>query len=698
MPDPQNDPNSSDPILSRNQAWAIPGSYTTALSPSQESDFQSWAKANPDLTKEELSSPTPDYDVRGRWLAEQQGDPDAKLVRSDFDGKLHANDKWKTPYHRTFSAESIYATKDAPTWQGNKLVDKNGNVVADETPGKIQPESDWDANDYTAHGLEVPAFLKGIQKMDNTQIAPPAAGNPNPAAPPTNELGAPTQPAAPANELGQQMPQQAPQQQPAPTMDHDTLFGKAAKMLMGNNTSYSVGPDGKTVTTQTPNTPGSFFKNILAAAVLGGAAGANSNGSFVQGAAQGGAAAMENNQKQDLIKRQQAQEDFKNNQEADRATQQKMLTDATVANMHSEMASRQMHNDMESQEQHERHNQASSAMEDTLLRAGAVPGQLPIDGKLTSVTTAPSLAAAISKDPSLMKAPEGFTRHFVDTADLSDITFNGVNWHDASGAPVNMTDKTTVKAYDVPDASLTKKIPVSGSDYNKARGQNLLDAKKTYQLSPTDMADANTNRLKEDKEQAVIDLEKKKVNMQGMQIRMDAMRLNHEFNSEKKNEFTAAARMVSENIKSLQAQAKDPLLDPKLKAHLNDQINQANGQLKQYYEKAYPDMKVDDLMKAQDESPSGAVAHPEIISILKDIPNFSADVASKIANMSPEAIHDQLVQSSLPIETKNKIMKAIGQPSIEDPNAISWDQKKVAPFKSAASAVSNVLKNIQSPL
>jgi hypothetical protein len=119
--------------LKRNQAWAKPGPYVTKLSPQDEQEFQAWAKQHPDLVRGE-TGPDADYDVRGRWLAEKQGDPQAKLVRSAFDGKLHASDKWKTPYHRTFSAESVYATPDAPKWQGDKLVDRTGKLITDETP------------------------------------------------------------------------------------------------------------------------------------------------------------------------------------------------------------------------------------------------------------------------------------------------------------------------------------------------------------------------------------------------------------------------------------------------------------------------------------------------------------------------------------------------------------------------------------
>jgi hypothetical protein len=70
--------------------------------------------------------------MRGFWRAQQQGDPDA--VRSAANG--HFPDTYKTPYHRTFGNESIYAAPDAPHWEGDKLIDKHGNVLLDETPKK----------------------------------------------------------------------------------------------------------------------------------------------------------------------------------------------------------------------------------------------------------------------------------------------------------------------------------------------------------------------------------------------------------------------------------------------------------------------------------------------------------------------------------------------------------------------------------
>ena len=133
-------PEDENPLVSykRNQAWSKPGPYVTKLSPAQEANFQQWAAKNPQLVSGELNTKTPDYDVRGRWLADQQGDPEAKLTMNKWDHKLHASDKWKTPYDAVFSKESVYAKPDAPYWKGNKLYDSKGGLIVDETPKKIR--------------------------------------------------------------------------------------------------------------------------------------------------------------------------------------------------------------------------------------------------------------------------------------------------------------------------------------------------------------------------------------------------------------------------------------------------------------------------------------------------------------------------------------------------------------------------------
>lgn len=117
----------------RASPYAKPGPYITALPPDQEAQFQSWVKKN----KVPFDpSPNADYDMRGYWQANKGKLADTQM-RTDG---LHFPDTFKTPYHKTFSNESKYATPDAPHWQGDKLYDKSWKMLTDETSTAIQPK------------------------------------------------------------------------------------------------------------------------------------------------------------------------------------------------------------------------------------------------------------------------------------------------------------------------------------------------------------------------------------------------------------------------------------------------------------------------------------------------------------------------------------------------------------------------------
>jgi hypothetical protein len=114
---------------------AASGPYRTRLSLDDELRFRQWVKTDKVPFDD---SPQSDYDMRGYWKARESGDPEAGTKISAFDNAPHYPDKWKTPYHKTFSKESVYSTENAPQWQGDKLKDKLGTVLADETPRKSQ--------------------------------------------------------------------------------------------------------------------------------------------------------------------------------------------------------------------------------------------------------------------------------------------------------------------------------------------------------------------------------------------------------------------------------------------------------------------------------------------------------------------------------------------------------------------------------
>jgi DMSO/TMAO reductase YedYZ molybdopterin-dependent catalytic subunit len=109
------------------------GSYRTQLSMPEESAFQQWVLRNRVPFDD---SPESDYDMRGYWRNEVSGGKNAVPQVSAFDGLPHYTDKYKTPYHRSFSRESMYATPNAPQWEGDKLTNRLGMVLVDETPKK----------------------------------------------------------------------------------------------------------------------------------------------------------------------------------------------------------------------------------------------------------------------------------------------------------------------------------------------------------------------------------------------------------------------------------------------------------------------------------------------------------------------------------------------------------------------------------
>lgn len=118
--------------------YAQPGPYVTPLTPNEETRFRQWLRdyrspTDPSYRIPFDPSPRSDYDMRGYWKALQRGDPEAKQSVDPNDKKLHFPDIWKTPYHETFSAESMYATPDAPTWnKQDQLIDKHGRILFDD--------------------------------------------------------------------------------------------------------------------------------------------------------------------------------------------------------------------------------------------------------------------------------------------------------------------------------------------------------------------------------------------------------------------------------------------------------------------------------------------------------------------------------------------------------------------------------------
>jgi hypothetical protein len=111
--------------------YSMPGFYNTPLHPAEEQAFRAWLQKNkvpfdPDVAMS-------DYDMRGFWKGLMSGDPNAVTGMNPNDKQLHFGDYYKTPYHKSFSAESKYAKQTGPRWNNlDQLVMPDGTVLVDE--------------------------------------------------------------------------------------------------------------------------------------------------------------------------------------------------------------------------------------------------------------------------------------------------------------------------------------------------------------------------------------------------------------------------------------------------------------------------------------------------------------------------------------------------------------------------------------
>jgi hypothetical protein len=121
----------SEQVYKKNLAYAKPkDNYQTVLPVEDEVRFAKWQLEN----KVPFDpSPQADYDMRGFYQALQAKDPRAISAINPNDNRMHYPDYWKTPYHKSFSNESQWATPNAPKWNElDQLVLPKGQVVFDE--------------------------------------------------------------------------------------------------------------------------------------------------------------------------------------------------------------------------------------------------------------------------------------------------------------------------------------------------------------------------------------------------------------------------------------------------------------------------------------------------------------------------------------------------------------------------------------
>jgi len=173
------------------------------------------------------------------------------------------------------------------------------------------------------------------EAASNVQNAAPQAAPPVVSKQPTAQPVAPVAAPAPAPAA---QPAPAHPNTMAPDDRHSWAMGKAYKSVMnglsgGGEVSYAVNPDtGKMEKTITPNKPGAAWRKIIASALVGLSAGAETpvrpGAESLSGFGAGVGAQMAQSRQQDAQKRQQASEDFERDQ-------QKIMQKANIAHLNS---------------------------------------------------------------------------------------------------------------------------------------------------------------------------------------------------------------------------------------------------------------------------------------------------------------------------------------------------------------------------
>ena len=111
--------------------------FKTKLSPEEQVYFDRAVSGGffAPMGKDEINDALTDYDYEGFYHGLLNNDPKAKTEINKNDARLHYDDKWKTPYHESFSNESQYANpKTAPRWNDlDQLIDPiTHEIVFDE--------------------------------------------------------------------------------------------------------------------------------------------------------------------------------------------------------------------------------------------------------------------------------------------------------------------------------------------------------------------------------------------------------------------------------------------------------------------------------------------------------------------------------------------------------------------------------------
>lgn len=457
---------------------------------------------------------------------------------------------------------------------------------------------------------------------------------------------------------------------------------RAVHALLGSQTEYQQTPKGP-VPIQVQNKPGQLFRSILAGAILGAGAGtanAEHNAGSGWGAAGAGArAAAQNYQQQQAQRQQQVQQQWENQRQTNQDQQQELVRKAQIAQANAETL--RINRELQGQDFDQHVKMAD------IGRAGIKPYE---DAGISPVAS----NISESQMPQYIQDHPGASAY-----DWEPVSVKTTMTKNANGEEVPSYE-SVYSAYDpkgritVPASTIAewKKAGVFDRypEYEAALSNNRTLPASTYvqlkghanQVIADNLAKQN-QQLETTLKQTQIDAAKAEIKQRLAAAYSDSLTAREKQDQEKERNAlnTAwdhlAAAGNDPNKPPMTAQDRitiarnaQPLIQDTLnaiKAAAADPSQQ--DQLPQLWNNYHSLERLTQLGTNE----TGKVAHPEVLTILNQVPGFDPQIAQKFANLSPDEMVSQVNSSKLPEEVKNKILAAIGRtPKAAPPLPEPW--------------------------
>ena len=341
--------------------------------------------------------------------------------------------------------------------------------------------------------------------------------------------------------------------------------------------------------------PGSIWRTILSAALVGAAAG---SGHGWEGAGEGMKAATK--LREDQQKRQQQQFENERQKQKDALEQtkearEKTLAEATIANFHNEAINRTKESDLRDAKYHAEMNALNNSLIDGLRQKGGID---PTDPNVPSEIGAYQLRDLVTKHPEVLHpSDKNYTRIYIDTTDGSQHTFGDTNWKDKDGKDVDMTNHTKFRVMDIPLKDINTKIMTPNEAINSARGleegdTGALPAGGKTAWSMTDDMNARAQAAKVLNEKSESDFRIAQANFEMKKLELEAQKLSQMANTENEKAFRDSMDMSTRFRDNLKERLNDPLTPAADKDKLRAQIDSMDDLMMKAYKKAHKGMNL----------------------------------------------------------------------------------------------------------